>query len=27
VKENFTVQNEAVISAPPAVNFDKPASK
>lgn len=27
VKENFTVQNEAAISAPPAVNFDKPASK
>ena len=27
VKENFTVQNEAAISAPPAVSFDKPASK
>ena len=27
VKPNFTVQNEAQISAPPAVNFDKPASK
>ncbi len=27
VKENFTVQNEAAISAPPAVTFDKPASK
>jgi len=27
VKENFTVQNEAAISAPPAVNFDKPAAK
>lgn len=26
-KPNFTVQNEAQISAPPAVNFDKPASK
>lgn len=26
-KENFTVQNEAQISQPPAVNFDKPASK
>jgi len=25
VKPNFTVQNEAAISAPPAVNFDKPA--
>ena len=27
VKPNFTVQNEAEISKPPAVNFDKPASK
>jgi len=26
-KANFTVQNEAQISTPPAVNFDKPASK
>jgi LemA protein len=26
-KANFTVQNEAQISAPPAVSFDKPASK
>ncbi|MGY4831349.1 LemA family protein [Sphaerotilaceae bacterium SBD11-9] len=26
-KPSFTVQNEAQISAPPAVNFDKPASK
>jgi LemA protein len=26
VKANFTVQNEAAISAPPAVNFDKPAA-
>jgi LemA protein len=26
VKPNFTVQNEATISAPPAVNFDKPAA-
>jgi LemA protein len=25
-KPNFTVQNEAQISAPPTVNFDKPAS-
>ncbi|MGZ5276941.1 MAG: LemA family protein, partial [Caldimonas sp.] len=25
-KANFTVQNEAQISVPPAVNFDKPAS-
>jgi LemA protein len=25
VKPNFTVQNEAAISAPPAVNFDKAA--
>ncbi len=25
VKSNFTVQNEAQISVPPAVNFDKPA--
>jgi LemA protein len=25
-KSNFTVQNEAQISAPPSVNFDKPAS-
>ena len=24
VKPNFTVQNEAQISTPPAVNFDKP---
>ena len=27
VKENFAVQNEAAIAAPPAVSFDKPASK
>ncbi len=27
VKPGFTVQNEAQISAPPAVSFDKPASK
>ena len=27
VKPSFTVQNEAEISKPPAVNFDKPASK
>ena len=27
VKPNFTVQNEAQISAPPAVNFEKPAPK
>ncbi len=27
VKPSFTVTNEAAISAPPAVNFDKPASK
>jgi LemA protein len=27
VKPNFTVQNEAAISAPPTVSFDKPASK
>ena len=27
VKPTFTVQNEAQISAPPAVNFDKPAPK
>ena len=26
-KENFAVQNEAQISQPPAVSFDKPASK
>jgi LemA protein len=26
-KPNFTVQNEAQISAPPTVSFDKPASK
>jgi LemA protein len=26
VKPNFTVQNEAQISAPPTVNFDKPAA-
>ena len=26
VKPNFTVQNEAAISAPPAVNFDRPAA-
>lgn len=26
-KPNFTVQNEAQISAPPAVSFDKPASQ
>jgi LemA protein len=26
VKPNFTVQNEAAISAPPTVNFDKPAA-
>jgi LemA protein len=25
VKPNFTVQNEAIISAPPTVSFDKPA--
>jgi LemA protein len=25
-KANFTVQNEAQISAPPAVSFDKPAA-
>ncbi|HRH88915.1 MAG TPA: LemA family protein, partial [Rubrivivax sp.] len=25
VKPNFTVQNEAQISVPPSVNFDKPA--
>ena len=25
VKPNFTVENEAAIAAPPAVNFDKPA--
>jgi LemA protein len=25
VKPNFTVQNEAAISAPPSVSFDKPA--
>ncbi|OYU66918.1 MAG: hypothetical protein CFE45_43725 [Burkholderiales bacterium PBB5] len=27
VKPSFTVANEAAISAPPTVNFDKPASK
>jgi LemA protein len=27
VKPSFTVQNEAAISAPPVVSFDKPASK
>jgi LemA protein len=27
VKPSFTVQNEAQISAPPAVSFDKPAAK
>ena len=27
VKPSFTVSNEAAISAPPAVSFDKPASK
>jgi LemA protein len=27
VKPNFTVQNEAQISAPPTVNFDKPAKR
>ena len=27
VKPNFSVQNEAQISAPPAVSFDKPASQ
>ena len=27
VKPSFTVQNEAEISKPPAVNFDKPAAK
>ena len=26
VKPNFTVQNEAAISVPPSVNFDKPAA-
>ena len=26
VKPNFTVQNEAAISTPPAVSFDKPAA-
>ena len=26
VKPNFTVQNEAAISAPPSVNFDKAAA-
>ena len=26
VKPNFTVQNEAAISAPPSVSFDKPAA-
>lgn len=26
LKPNFTVQNEAAISAPPTVNFDKPAA-
>jgi LemA protein len=26
VKPNFTVQNEAQISVPPSVNFDKAAS-
>jgi LemA protein len=27
VKANFTVSNEATISTPPTVSFDKPASK
>ena len=27
VKPNFSVQNEAQISTPPAVSFDKPASR
>jgi LemA protein len=27
VKPTFTVQNEAEISKPPSVNFDKPAAK
>jgi LemA protein len=27
VKPSFTVANEAQISAPPAVSFEKPASK
>ena len=27
IKPSFTVQNEAQISTPPAVNFDKPAAK
>ncbi|MDH5331564.1 MAG: LemA family protein, partial [Aquincola sp.] len=27
VKPNFTVQNEAQISVPPTVSFEKPASK
>jgi LemA protein len=27
VKPNFTVQNETAISTPPAVSFEKPASK
>ena len=27
VKPSFTVANEAAISVPPAVSFDKPASK
>ena len=26
VKPNFTVQNEAAISAPPSVNFERPAA-
>jgi LemA protein len=26
VKPNFAVQDEAAISAPPAVSFDKPAA-
>jgi LemA protein len=26
VKPNFTVANEAAITAPPTVSFDKPAS-
>jgi LemA protein len=26
VKPSFTVQNEAQISAPPSVSFDKPAA-
>jgi LemA protein len=26
VKPSFTVQNEAAISVPPAVSFDKPAA-